>query len=87
MSVTNFIDNANVEPLDGTYLDNWEPATGRVYGRLPRSKAADTELAVQAALRAFPAWSKTTAQHRSELLVKVGARTLLGFGGCGDRLF
>lgn len=71
--VQNFIDNEFTDPQANQWLDNVEPARGAVYGKLPRSGAADTEKAVLAAKRAFPRWSKTTPEHRSALLNKARA--------------
>ena len=53
---------------NGRWLDNIEPATGVVYGQIPRSDADDVELAVQAAAKAFPQWSTRSFEDRSECL-------------------
>ena len=53
---------------NGKWLDNIEPATGAVYGQIPRSDADDVELAVQAAAKAFPQWSTRSFEDRSECL-------------------
>jgi aminomuconate-semialdehyde/2-hydroxymuconate-6-semialdehyde dehydrogenase len=67
----NHIDGRSTEPLDGTYLDDIDPATGEVHARVPASEAADVELAVDAAKRAFPGWSATPAAERSRILVRL----------------
>lgn len=54
-----------------SYLDDIAPATGEVIAQIPDSDASDVDAAVQAAKRAFPAWSKTTAESRSRLLLKL----------------
>src|SRR5216110_696151 len=69
--IQNFIDGEFVEPLDGKYLDNIEPATGKPYAIVPDSEARDVELAVTAAERAFPTWSKTSAADRSRILLRI----------------
>jgi len=51
----------------GSY-DVCNPATGEVLVPLPRCKEAETEAAIEAAARAQPAWAKTTAKHRSEIV-------------------
>jgi acyl-CoA reductase-like NAD-dependent aldehyde dehydrogenase len=51
----------------GTY-DIINPATERVVGRAPEASVAQVEAATQAAAEAFPAWSRTAPQTRSELL-------------------
>ena len=41
---------------------------------MPRSKAADVELAIDAATKAFETWSKTSATTRSNMLLKIADR-------------
>lgn len=71
MNIRNYIGGAFHEPLGGQFLDNIDPSTGAVYGRIPRSQNDDVELAVQAAKEAFPSWSALSAQERSSWLMKV----------------
>ena len=53
----NFINGELLAPVKGQYIDNYEPATGKVYGEIPNSTEEDVELAVVAAEKAFPIWS------------------------------
>jgi aminomuconate-semialdehyde/2-hydroxymuconate-6-semialdehyde dehydrogenase len=69
--IRNFIDGEFVPPLGGKYLDNIEPATGKPYSQVPDSEARDVELAVEAADRAFPDWSKTATADRSRILLRI----------------
>ena len=69
--IRNFIDGQFVEPTGGKYLDNIEPATGKPYAQVPDSDERDVELAVAAADKAFPAWSKTSTADRSRFLLKI----------------
>ena len=69
--IRNFVDGQFVEPVGGKYLDNIEPATGKPYSLVPDSDARDVELAVTAAEKAFPSWSKTPAADRSRLLLRI----------------
>lgn len=69
--ILNYISGDLVDPQSGKYLDNIEPATGKVYGEIPNSDHQDVELAVQAAEGAFPAWSKTTREERSRYMLKI----------------
>jgi aminomuconate-semialdehyde/2-hydroxymuconate-6-semialdehyde dehydrogenase len=71
VKIRNFIDGKFVEPIGGKYLENIEPATGRPYSLVPDSEAQDVELAVAAAEKAFPAWSKTPAADRSRVLLRI----------------
>ncbi|HEY8269377.1 MAG TPA: aldehyde dehydrogenase [Pseudobdellovibrionaceae bacterium] len=52
-------------------IDNFNPSNGKVYSTLPRSDAGDIEAAVQAAQKAFPAWSRTSPEERSQILLKI----------------
>jgi len=69
--IQNFIDGQFVEPGGGNYLDNIEPATGKPYSLVPDSDARDVELAVAAAEKAFPGWSRTPAAERSRILLRI----------------
>ncbi|RKO86923.1 aldehyde dehydrogenase domain-containing protein [Blyttiomyces helicus] len=70
-TLANFIDGKLVAPAEGIYIDSLNPATGEVNGKVPDSTAKDVNLAVEAANRAFPSWSKTTRAYRSALMIKV----------------
>jgi aminomuconate-semialdehyde/2-hydroxymuconate-6-semialdehyde dehydrogenase len=67
----NFINGAFVPPRAGAYLDDIAPATGEVLAQIPDSDRDDVADAVRAAKAAFPAWSKTPAETRSRLLLKL----------------
>jgi aminomuconate-semialdehyde/2-hydroxymuconate-6-semialdehyde dehydrogenase len=71
VKIRNFIDGKFVEPIGGKYLENIEPATGQPYSLVPDSEAQDVELAVAAAEKAFPTWSKTPAADRSRVLLRI----------------
>ncbi|MEY2551505.1 MAG: aminomuconate-semialdehyde/2-hydroxymuconate-6-semialdehyde dehydrogenase [Verrucomicrobiota bacterium] len=71
VKIRNFIDGKFVEPIGGKYLENIEPATGQPYSLVPDSEVQDVELAVAAAEKAFPAWSKTPAADRSRVLLRI----------------
>jgi len=69
--ILNFIDGQNALPISGQWLDNIEPSTGEAYSQLPDSDERDVQVAVEAAERAFPDWSKTPAHERSRILLKI----------------
>jgi aminomuconate-semialdehyde/2-hydroxymuconate-6-semialdehyde dehydrogenase len=69
--ILNYIDGKLIAPNDGDYLDNINPATGKVYSKVPSSKRSDVELAVSSAKVAFKSWSKTTKSERSKYLLKI----------------
>ena len=45
-----------------------DPATGEIIGHVPDLGVAETERAIQAAHRAFPAWSATSPHERARIL-------------------
>lgn len=69
MQIKNFIDGVLVPPYSGEYLDNINPATGKVYSHIPDSDHRDVQLAVEAAERAFPQWSGCGIETRSRTLM------------------
>ena len=69
--ILNYINGELVEPIKGKYLDNYNPATGKVYSLVPDSDAEDINKAVAAAKKAFKTWSKTSKQERSEILLRL----------------
>ena len=71
MNIRNYINGAFSDPVGGQFLDNIDPSTGNAYGLIPRSQAADVDLAIAAAKAAFPAWSSLSAAERSSWLMKV----------------
>ena len=68
MDALNYLDGEAVPAISGEWLDNIDPATSEVIGRVASSGARDVDLAVAAASRAFPAWAATPAVARSRLL-------------------
>ncbi|GAA0564676.1 aldehyde dehydrogenase family protein [Chitinophaga japonensis] len=60
-----------VAPESGAYFDNISPIDGKVITQAARGNARDIEKAVDAATAAFPAWSRTSAAQRSNLLLKI----------------
>jgi aldehyde dehydrogenase len=67
----NFIGGRFVPPVKGVYFDNTSPIDGKVFTQAARSTAEDIDLALDAAHKAFPEWSKTSAAKRSSLLLKI----------------
>lgn len=67
----NFIGGKWVAPVDGEYFDNISPIDGKVFTQVARSNHKDVELALDAAHKAFPAWARTSAAERSNMLLKI----------------
>lgn len=71
MNIQNYINGKFVNPINGNYIDNYNPANGEVYGQIPNSSTEDVEYAYEAAKQAFSKWSKTTLEERSRILIKI----------------
>lgn len=71
ITIKNYINGELVAPVDGKYLDNYNPSKGEVYSQLPNSQANDIEIAVKAAGDAFPEWSKMPKNDRSNIMVRL----------------
>jgi aminomuconate-semialdehyde/2-hydroxymuconate-6-semialdehyde dehydrogenase len=69
--ILNYINGELVAPVNGQYLENYNPSTGKVYSLIPDSEKDDINNAVHAAKKAFPEWSKTPKQERSNILMKL----------------
>ncbi|KAK6760034.1 hypothetical protein RB195_021527 [Necator americanus] len=67
--LSNFINDEFVEVKD--LIPSINPATGQTWIRIPNSGKEDVNKAVAAANRAFSSWSSTSAQYRSNLLLKL----------------
>lgn len=70
----NFIGGNWVAPVNGQYFDNLSPVNGEMFCQIPRSSAADIELALDAAHAAREAWGKTSVTARSNVLLKIADR-------------
>lgn len=69
--IQNYIAGALAAPVSGQYLDNVNPATGKVYSYIPDSDERDVQLAVEAAAKAFPEWSSCGARKRFRVLLRI----------------
>jgi aldehyde dehydrogenase len=66
-----FIGGTWVAPTSGEYFDNISPIDGKAFSKAARGNKADVELAIDAAHKAFEAWSKTSAAFRSKVLLDI----------------
>jgi len=66
--ILNYINGELTTPLSGLYLDNFNPAEGKVYSLIPDSDGRDVANAADAAKRAFVEWSTMPVERRSTIL-------------------
>lgn len=71
--ILNYINGELTEPVGKKYLDNYNPATGKVYSLIPDSDEKDVRLAVDAATAAFPKWSATKKEDRAKVMMRIAA--------------
>lgn len=71
MKILNYIHGEFVSAVLGKELDNYEPATGKIYSTLPASQKTDVDKAVASAQKSFVGWSSLTAQERAVYLRKI----------------
>ena len=57
--------------MSGKFIDNVNPATGKVYGQIPDSNKKDVVAAIHAAQKAFPSWSVTPVEERFRILNRI----------------
>ncbi|KNZ76421.1 Succinate-semialdehyde dehydrogenase [NADP+], partial [Termitomyces sp. J132] len=65
-----FIDGKWIDAKNGEKIAVTNPATNEELGTVPDMGLAETKEAIEAASRAFPAWSRTTTKHRHDILMK-----------------
>jgi acyl-CoA reductase-like NAD-dependent aldehyde dehydrogenase len=68
-----FIDGAYRPAVSGKVFENVNPATGETFGTVAACDAADVDLAVKAARRAFDAgvWSRAAPEARKQVLLRL----------------
>lgn len=79
-----YIDGRWVGPLRPNPFDVENPATERVAGKISLGSAADVDVAVAAARRAFAGWSQTSREQRLELLQAILAEYQRRAGDLAD---
>ncbi|MGB0868083.1 MAG: aldehyde dehydrogenase [Flavobacteriales bacterium] len=71
IEILNYIGGQFESSVSGKVLDNVNPSNGEIYSTIPASDAQDVEKAYKAASQAFPIWSKTPKQKRSQIMMAI----------------
>ncbi|MEG3191177.1 aldehyde dehydrogenase [Lysobacter sp. D1-1-M9] len=71
MRLAHWIDGNPRDPADGRWLEVFDPASGRRYAEVAAGDATVVEDAIEAAERAFPAWSGLPNSERARWLEKL----------------
>lgn len=66
--IKNYIAGELCGSLSKKTLDNYEPATGKCYSKIPASQQEDVDKAVDAAKQAFKTWSHLAAVERANYM-------------------
>src|ERR1043166_6712481 len=69
--IDNHINGDIVPPISGEYLENYDPSIGVVYSHTADSDDRDIQRAVDAANEAFPNWSRTSAEARHDVMMRI----------------
>ncbi len=69
--IKNYINGALAPAISGKYLDNINPATGKVYSQFPNSNKDDLTQAITSAEKTFPAWSAMPIERRFRTLMRI----------------
>jgi len=70
-NIKNYINGNFQDPISDEWIDNYNPASGEIYGKIPNSSKADVEEAYKAAKAAFKQWSQTTLEERSRIMLNI----------------
>jgi aminomuconate-semialdehyde/2-hydroxymuconate-6-semialdehyde dehydrogenase len=71
MRLCHYIDGGFREPASGQWLDVFDPSNGRVFAEVAAGNARDVGTAIDAAERAFPAWSALPNSERARWLERL----------------
>src|SRR5260370_24008610 len=63
-----YVDGEWIQAASGQAIGVDNPATGEIIGKVPKLGGLETRRAIEAANRAFPAWSKKTGKERAAIL-------------------
>ena len=71
--ILNYINGVYVNPIANKWLDNYNPSNGEIYAQIADSDKQDISRAYEAARDAFPAWSNTSTDQRSAIMLKIAS--------------
>ncbi len=71
LQLLNYINGELISSHSQQFMDNYNPATGKVYSLIPDSDEKDVEDAYQAAKNAFLSWKNTSNEDRFKILNRI----------------
>jgi aminomuconate-semialdehyde/2-hydroxymuconate-6-semialdehyde dehydrogenase len=69
--ILNYINGEFAASASGKFIDNYNPAEGKVYSLIPDSDEKDVARAAEAAAAAFDNWSSMAVEKRSAILSRI----------------
>jgi aminomuconate-semialdehyde/2-hydroxymuconate-6-semialdehyde dehydrogenase len=69
--IANYINGELVPPASALYIENYNPAEGKVYSFIPDSDNRDVDNAAKSARDAFKKWSETSTDKRCAILTRI----------------
>ena len=64
LNIKNYIDGSFASSCSSTYIDIYNPSTGKIYAQCPDSSREDLEVAIKGAESAFVKWSNLNQEER-----------------------
>ena len=74
MEILNYIGGQFHPSKNKRWIDNSNPATDKIIGKVPRSSLDDVEFAVKAANAALPYWKSLSKKERASYLLKLSTK-------------
>jgi len=71
IDIPNHIGGKEVQGIDGNWIENYAPSTGKIISRIPKSSYQDVENAVKAAKDASEGWAKLSKDERADWLDRI----------------
>jgi aminomuconate-semialdehyde/2-hydroxymuconate-6-semialdehyde dehydrogenase len=72
--IQNYINGELADPVGDQFIENYDPAIGKVYSLIPDSDERDVTNAVKSAENAFPKWANMPAHDRSQVMLDIANR-------------
>lgn len=69
--IANYINGELVPPNSDEFIDDINPATAKVFAKIPLSDEKDLKSAITSAEKAFPEWSRLSSKKRAYYLIKI----------------
>jgi aminomuconate-semialdehyde/2-hydroxymuconate-6-semialdehyde dehydrogenase len=76
MKILNYIGGSFTASLSDQWIDNINPATNEIIGKVPRSGPSEVEAAISSAKKAHKAWSELSIKTRASYLIRLSTKIM-----------